>query len=132
MSQTAYETVRTARSNKRPTGLDFIGGLFTDFFELHGDRRFADDPAVVGGVARLNGLPVTVIATSLSAASLEPRENPALPFGRMNVPPSATVIVEPLSTLNELIAENAPASTAAAYGFMYSMNSVRGLISASS
>ena len=61
MSQTAYEIVRTARSNKRPTSLDFIGGLFTGFFELHGDRRFADDPAVVGGLARLQGMPVTVI-----------------------------------------------------------------------
>lgn len=62
MSQSAYEIVRTARGNRRPTGLDFIGGLFTDFFELHGDRRFGDDPAVVGGVAKLCGLPVTVIA----------------------------------------------------------------------
>ena len=62
MSQSAYETVKIARGNKRPTGTDFISGLFTDFFELHGDRRYGDDAAIVGGVARLGELPVTVIA----------------------------------------------------------------------
>ena len=59
---TAYETVKLARSGKRPTGADYIRGVFTDFFELHGDRRYADDPAIVGGVAYLEDLPVTVIA----------------------------------------------------------------------
>lgn len=62
MSKTAYERVKTARSVQRPTGLDYIGGIFTEFFELHGDRRFADDPAIVGGLAKLDGQPVTVIA----------------------------------------------------------------------
>lgn len=62
MGMTAYKTVKTARSSKRPTGLDYINQIFTDFFELHGDRRFADDGAVVGGVALLEGKPVTVIA----------------------------------------------------------------------
>ena len=62
MSRSAYETVRLARSNRRPTGLDFIRGLFTDFFELHGDRRFGDDAAVVGGLGELEGRSVTVIA----------------------------------------------------------------------
>ena len=62
MTKTPYERVKTARSVKRPTGLDYIGGIFEDFFELHGDRRFADDPAIVGGVALLEGKPVTVIA----------------------------------------------------------------------
>lgn len=62
MSMTAYERVKTARSPKRPTGLDYINGIFTDFFELHGDRRYADDSAVVGGVAMLGDTPVTVIA----------------------------------------------------------------------
>ena len=64
MSRSAYETVRLARSNRRPTGLDFIRGLFTDFFELHGDRRYGDDAAVVGGLAELEGKSVTVIAVS--------------------------------------------------------------------
>ena len=62
MSKTAYDRVKTARDNKRPTGLDYINGIFTDFFELHGDRRYADDAAIVGGVAYLKGKPVTVIA----------------------------------------------------------------------
>jgi len=57
----AYETVKTARSTRRPTSMDFISGLFTGFIELHGDRRFADDRAVVGGLARLGERAVTVI-----------------------------------------------------------------------
>ncbi|NLD86952.1 MAG: acetyl-CoA carboxylase carboxyltransferase subunit alpha [Clostridiales bacterium] len=62
MIDTAYERVKLARDNKRPTGLDYIKNIFKDFIEFHGDRRFADDPAIVGGVARLNNYPVTVIA----------------------------------------------------------------------
>ena len=61
MSTEAYEIVKKARSSGRYTGIDFIKGIFNHFFELHGDRRFADDPAVVGGLARLQGMPVTVI-----------------------------------------------------------------------
>lgn len=60
-SNTAYEKVKIARSNKRPTAVDYIDNIMTDFIELHGDRRFADDGAVVGGIARLDGRPVTVI-----------------------------------------------------------------------
>jgi acetyl-CoA carboxylase carboxyl transferase alpha subunit len=59
----AYEQVIAARSQERLTGLDFISGLFTDFIEMHGDRRFADDPAIVGGLAYLGDVPVTVLAT---------------------------------------------------------------------
>lgn len=62
MSLQPYERVIIARGAKRPTGCDYIEGIFTDFFELHGDRRFADDAAIVGGVARIDGNPVTVIA----------------------------------------------------------------------
>lgn len=62
MSRSAYETVKLARSGRRPTGLDFIQGVFSDFFELHGDRRCGDDGAVVGGLADLAGRSVTVIA----------------------------------------------------------------------
>lgn len=57
----AYEKVKIARSNKRPTSVDYIGQILTDFIELHGDRRFADDGAIVGGIALLEGMPVTVI-----------------------------------------------------------------------
>jgi acetyl-CoA carboxylase carboxyl transferase subunit alpha len=61
-NHTAFEKVRTARSNNRPTGKDYIDNIFTNFIELHGDRRFADDPAVIGGIAYLRDRPVTVIA----------------------------------------------------------------------
>ena len=62
MSEVAYERVRLVRDSSRPTGLDYIRNIFKGFIELHGDRRYADDPAIVGGIARLNGNPVTVIA----------------------------------------------------------------------
>ncbi len=62
MSETAYERVKLARDNNRPTGLDYIKHIFKGFIELHGDRRYADDPAIVAGIARLEGAPVTVIA----------------------------------------------------------------------
>ena len=57
----AYEKVKIARSNKRPTAVDYIENLVTGFIELHGDRRFSDDEAIVGGIARLDGKPITVI-----------------------------------------------------------------------
>ena len=59
----AYDCVKAARAKDRPTGLDFIGGVFSDFFELHGDRRFADDPSITGGIALLGDVPFTVLAT---------------------------------------------------------------------
>ena len=58
----AYDKVLLARAKDRPTGLSYIENIFTGFMELHGDRRFADDPAIVGGLAQLGGMPVTVIA----------------------------------------------------------------------
>ena len=58
----AYEKVLLARAKDRPTGLSYIENIFQDFIELHGDRRFADNPAIVGGLATLGGRPVTVIA----------------------------------------------------------------------
>ena len=58
----AYDHVTAARANDRPTSVDYINRIFGDsFIELHGDRRFADDKAVIGGIAELNGKPVTVI-----------------------------------------------------------------------
>ena len=62
MGENLYHRVKLARDSKRPTGLDYIRHIFKDFTELHGDRRFADDPAIVGGIAWLSGMPVTVIA----------------------------------------------------------------------
>ena len=63
MMKTAYDHVLAARAKDRLTSLDYIKGLFNGFIELHGDRRFADDPAVVGGLAYLMDIPVTVLAT---------------------------------------------------------------------
>lgn len=62
MSGVPYDRVKLARESSRPTGLDYIRNIFKGFFEFHGDRCYADDPAIVGGIARLNGMPVTVIA----------------------------------------------------------------------
>ena len=62
MSVAPYERVKLARDNSRPTGLDYIKNIFQGFIEFHGDRCYADDHAIVGGIAKLNGQPVTVIA----------------------------------------------------------------------
>ena len=62
MSQVPYTRVKLARSSDRPSGLDYINHIFKGFIELHGDRRFGDDPAIVGGIAQLNEKAVTVIA----------------------------------------------------------------------
>lgn len=56
-----WDRVQIARHPSRPTTLDYISLLFTDFFECHGDRTFGDDEAIVGGIAKFQGLPVTVI-----------------------------------------------------------------------
>jgi len=57
----AWARVLLARHPQRPYTLDYIQSLFTDFTELHGDRRFADDPALVAGFARFEGRPVLVV-----------------------------------------------------------------------
>lgn len=56
-----WDRVQIARHAERPTTLDYIEHLFTDFFECHGDRLFGDDAAIVGGIAKYKGMPVTVI-----------------------------------------------------------------------
>ena len=71
MSETPYERVRLARDNQRPTGRDYIKHIFKHFIELHGDRRYADDKAVIGGIARLDGVPVTVVAIEKGHSSKE-------------------------------------------------------------
>ncbi|SHE76000.1 acetyl-CoA carboxylase carboxyl transferase subunit alpha [Seinonella peptonophila] len=58
---TPWQKVQIARDQSRPTTLFYIRSIFTDFLELHGDRLYGDDPAIVGGIAKLDGLPVTVI-----------------------------------------------------------------------
>ncbi len=57
----SWQKVQMARHIKRPSTLDYINMIFEDFIELHGDRNYRDDPALVGGIARLNNRPVTVL-----------------------------------------------------------------------
>ncbi len=64
---TAYEKICAARDKDRPTATKYIENIFEGFFELHGDRRYADDSAVIGGLATLSGRPVTVIALERGA-----------------------------------------------------------------
>ncbi|HKG48407.1 MAG TPA: acetyl-CoA carboxylase carboxyltransferase subunit alpha [Pyrinomonadaceae bacterium] len=59
--RTAFERVQLARHSDRPYTLDLIERLFEDFVELHGDKRFGEDPAIVCGLARFHGLPVIVV-----------------------------------------------------------------------
>ena len=58
---TPWQTSKLARHPMRPYTLDYIDRIFTDFQELHGDRSFADDSAIVGGMARIDGMPVMII-----------------------------------------------------------------------
>jgi acetyl-CoA carboxylase carboxyl transferase subunit alpha len=57
----AWQIAQVARHPQRPYTLDYIQAIFTDFEELHGDRAFADDPAIIGGIARFNGHNVVII-----------------------------------------------------------------------
>lgn len=57
----AYDRLLIARMVERPTTLDYIDKIFSDFFELHGDRFYKDDKAVVGGIGLLNNKPVTIV-----------------------------------------------------------------------
>ena len=57
----AWDIVKVARHPRRPYSLDYIPRVFTEFDELHGDRHFGDDNAIVGGIARIEGKPVMVI-----------------------------------------------------------------------
>jgi len=60
---TPWQRVQLARHSKRPYTLDYIERIFTDFIELHGDRRYSDDAAIIGGFAKLDGKKVMVIGT---------------------------------------------------------------------
>ena len=60
-SLSAWQISQIARHPLRPYTLDYVGRMFTDFSELHGDRNFADDPAILTGIARLEGEPVALI-----------------------------------------------------------------------
>jgi acetyl-CoA carboxylase carboxyl transferase subunit beta len=58
----AWNHVQTARMEKRPTAIDYIGAIFKQFYELHGDRLYGDDNSIIGGIALFGNTPVTVIA----------------------------------------------------------------------
>ena len=75
---TAWQRVELSRRKDRPVGSDYIDALFTDFVEFHGDRYFADDKAIIGGVARFHGMPVTVI---VQAKGRNTKENIERNFG---------------------------------------------------
>ena len=68
---TPWQTVQTARNIKRPHALDIIGRVFEHFQELHGDRSFRDDPAIVGGIAQLDGRPVIVVGQQKGSSTEE-------------------------------------------------------------
>jgi len=60
--ESAWKRVELARHPDRPYAMDYIDRIFTGFIELHGDRRFGDDPSIIGGLAFLDGRPVTILA----------------------------------------------------------------------
>ena len=68
---TPWQTVQTARNIARPHALDIIGRVFEHFQELHGDRSFRDDPAIVGGIAELDGRPVIVVGQQKGSSTEE-------------------------------------------------------------
>ncbi|MBP8137256.1 MAG: acetyl-CoA carboxylase carboxyltransferase subunit alpha [Candidatus Eisenbacteria bacterium] len=78
---TRYQRVQIARHPRRPYSLDYIQRCFTDFRELHGDRHFADDPAIVGGLAYFEGRAVMVIGQQKGR---DTRENLMRRFGMAN------------------------------------------------
>lgn len=73
-----WERVQLSRKKDRPVGSDYIQRMFTDFIEFHGDRYYADDKAIIGGIARFHGRPVTVIA---QAKGTNTKENIERNFG---------------------------------------------------
>ena len=79
--KTAWEHVILARSKERPTGKDYIPWLFDHFTELHGDRLFGDDPALIGGIGYFNGVPVTLLVQEKGNGT---KENIAHNFGMVS------------------------------------------------
>lgn len=80
-NKTAWERVEIARRLERPKALDYINSIFEDFIELHGDRNFGDDKAIIGGIAMLNEMPVTVIGEQKGKKA---KENMERNFGMPN------------------------------------------------
>ncbi len=78
---TPLQVVQIARHMKRPTTLDYVEEIFTDFVELHGDRNFSDDPAMICGIAKLNGRSVVIMGQQKGKTT---KENIARNFGMAN------------------------------------------------
>jgi acetyl-CoA carboxylase carboxyl transferase subunit alpha len=81
MNLSPMDKLTLSRMVERPTTLDYIEKIFDGFIELHGDRKFRDDPSIVGGVARLRDLPVTVIGQQKGRNT---KENVQRNFGMPN------------------------------------------------
>ena len=80
-NKTAWDRVAIARKAERPKALEYIKQIFTNFIELHGDRLFGDDKAIIAGIAELNGIPVTVIGEQKGKTA---KENIERNFGMPN------------------------------------------------
>jgi len=72
--KTAWEKVQIARQTQRPKTTDYIKNIFNDFIEFHGDRNFGDDKAIIGGIALLDEIPVTVIGEQKGKSAKENME----------------------------------------------------------
>ena len=102
---TAYEKVQLARGKGRPSGLSFIQNIFPDFIELHGDRRFADDPAVIGGIGVIPGAMIggfiIGIAEALIKGYISSALSDAIVFGLLIV----VLLVKPTGFLGRKVQE---------------------------
>lgn len=77
----SWEKVKLARLPERPKALDYIEHIFEDFIELHGDRAYGDDKAIIGGIATVDNMPVTVIGEQKGKKA---KENMERNFGMPN------------------------------------------------
>ena len=108
MELSPWERVQVSRRNDRPVGEDYIQTIFPDFIEFHGDRYYKDDASIIGGIATLGGMPVTVIAQTKGHDTKENLKrnfgmpSPGLEYFALATPsisvsaPSSVVAVMPL------------------------------------
>lgn len=78
---TAWDKVLLARETLRPKSMDYIENIFEEFIELHGDRLYYDDSSIIAGIAKINGMPVTVIGEQKGKTT---KENMDRNFGMPN------------------------------------------------
>src|SRR5580704_16782438 len=78
--RSAIERVRLARHPSRPQALDYVDGLFKEFFEVHGDRRFADDGAIVAGLAYFDKMPVAIVGEQRGRSTADRFRLPLITF----------------------------------------------------